>query len=120
MSAGLVTALTGLAYSIDLGGRLVPIAGILMAWLLLRAVILLLASRLEHGSVRRWTLISGLTDLALGVVIALGVSISSLVIALFGPGEALVTSFAWILGASFVATGLLLLQIAECAAEQDV
>jgi hypothetical protein len=120
MSAGVVTAVAGLFYSLDLGGRPVPIAGIVMGWLFLRSLILLLASLLEHGSVRRWTLISAATDLVLGLIIVLGVSISALVIALFGQGEPLVTSFAWVLGASFVATGLLLLQIAECAAEQDV
>ena len=120
MLAGLVTALAGILFTVDLGNRTVPIVVIVIGWLILRSLILGLASRLEHGAVRRWTLISALTDLVLGLLLAVGLSIASLVIALFGQGEPLLNSFAWVLGGSFVASGLLLLQVAECAEEQDV
>jgi hypothetical protein len=36
---------------------------------------------------------------------------------LFGPTPAIVATFAWILALSFVATGLLLLEVASCARE---
>jgi hypothetical protein len=43
-----------------------------------------------------------------------GLSITTIVISLFGPTEPLVASFAWFLAASFVANGLLLLEVASC------
>ena len=41
-------------------------------------------------------------------------SISSLVVALFGPIAGVVAAFAWILALSFVVTGAMLLEIASC------
>src|SRR5438477_428277 len=46
-----------------------------------------------------------------------GLSISTLVISIFGPTAELVASFAWILAASFVVNGLLLLEVASCTKE---
>lgn len=53
-------------------------------------------------------------DIALGLLLAAGLSIATIVISLFGPTEPLVASFAWFLAASFVANGLLLLEVSSC------
>ena len=117
MAAGVVTALAGLLFVIDpethFFPRVVPIIG----WLLLRSLILLGALTETAGSVRRWTAISAGLDFLLGVLLIAGLSISTIVISVFGPTRELVASFAWILAASFVVNGLMLLEVASCHRE---
>jgi phosphopantothenoylcysteine synthetase/decarboxylase len=91
----------------------VPIIG----WLLLRCLILAGASRESTGSVRTWTLLSAGMDFLLAALLAAGLSISTIVISLFGPTPELVASFAWVLAASFVVNGLMLLEVASCHQE---
>ena len=114
MAAGIVTALAGLLFIVDpethFFPRVVPIIG----WLLLRSLILVGALTETAGSVRRWTAISASLDFLLGVLLIAGLSISTIVISLFGPTRELVASFAWILAASFVVNGLMLLEVASC------
>ena len=114
MLAGAVTTLAGLMFLLNPTGRFVPTVTIVTAWLLVRSVVLLVSSRLAEGSVRVWIGLSAATDLVLGVVLLAGISIGTLVVALFGPTPGLVASFAWVLALSFVVTGLLLLEIASC------
>ena len=47
-------------------------------------------------------------------MIITGLSISTIVVSLFGPTRELVAAFAWVLAASFVVNGLLLLEVASC------
>ena len=120
MAAGIVTALAGVLFILDpethshFFPRVVPIIG----WLLLRSLILLGALTETRGSVRRWTAISAGLDFLLGVLLITGLSISTIVISLFGPTQELVATFSWILAASFVVNGLMLLEVASC--ERDV
>ena len=90
-----------------------PVVG----WLLIRAVILAAALTTTSGSVRRWTAISAGMDFLLGVLLIAGLSLSTIVISMFGPTRELVASFAWILAASFVVNGLMLLEVASCERE---
>jgi hypothetical protein len=117
MAAGGVTALAGLLFVTDpethFFPRVVPIIG----WLLVRSVILIVASRESGGSVRKWTALSAGMDFLLAVLLVAGLSISTIVVSLFGPTPELVASFAWVLAASFVINGLLLLEVASCAEE---
>ena len=53
-------------------------------------------------------------DLLLAVLLFAGLSIATLVVSVFGPTPPLVASFSWVLAASFVVTGNLLLEIANC------
>ena len=75
-------------------------------------------SRRLHGSVRLWTSVASATDFVLALVLLVGLSLSSVVVLLFGPTPAIVASFAWIVALSFVATGLLLLEVASCEREE--
>ena len=115
MAAGAVTALAGLLFVIDpethFFPRVVPIIG----WLLLRSLILIAGSHESSGSVRMWTALSAGMDFLLAVLLAAGLSISTIIISLFGPTPELVASFAWVLAASFVVNGVLLLEVASCA-----
>jgi len=117
MAAGVVTALAGLLFVTDpethFFPRVVPIIG----WLLLRSLILIAGSHESSGSVRMWTALSAGMDFLLALLLAAGLSISTIIISLFGPTPELVASFAWVLAASFVVSGVLLLEVASCADE---
>lgn len=112
--AGAVTTLAGTMFLVNSGVKFLPTISIVTAWLLVRSVILAVTTLRVHGSVRTWIAISAATDLALGLLLLVGLSISTLIVTLFGPTPEMVASFAWVLAVSFVATGMLLLEIASC------
>jgi uncharacterized membrane protein HdeD (DUF308 family) len=120
MLAGAVTILAGLLFATDPATKFLPTVTIIMGWLFLRSLILASAALLEHGTAKRWTAFSAATDFILSAALAIGLSISTLVVALFGATEDLITSFAWVLAISFIATGTLLLLLANCARREDV
>jgi hypothetical protein len=70
-----------------------------------------------EGSVRRWTAISAGLDFMLAVLLIAGLSTATIVISLFGPTRELIAGFAWVLAASFVVNGLMLLEVASCERE---
>jgi hypothetical protein len=117
MAAGGVTAVAGLLFLINPETHFFPMVTPVIGWLLVRCVILAIASGESAGSVRIWTGISAGMDFLLAVLLVAGLSISTLVISIFGPTAELVASFAWILAASFVVNGLLLLEVASCTKE---
>ena len=117
MLAGAVTVLAGLLFLLNRESKFFPIVNIVIGWLALRSIILGVKSRRVHGSVRTWTSVAAATDCLLALVLIVGVSLSSVVVLLFGPTTAVVASFAWIVALSFVATGLLLLEVASCERE---
>jgi hypothetical protein len=88
----------------------VPIVG----WLFLRSAILAYASTHTRGSVRLWTGISAGMDFLLAALLITGLSIAAVVVSLFGPTPPLIATFSWVLAASFVVTGILLLEVASC------
>ncbi|HET9356261.1 MAG TPA: hypothetical protein VFO42_08875 [Sphingomicrobium sp.] len=122
MLTGALTVLAGVLFATGPATRFfLPAITVVMGWLVVRAVLLMLTSRLTGGGVRRWTVISAATDLLLALVLLVGLQIAALVVALIGATAPLVASFAWILALSFVATGLMLLEVASCArASEDV
>ena len=119
MTAGAVTALAGLLFIINPETHFFPTVTPVIGWLLIRSVILAVASTESGGSVRTWTGISAGIDFCLALLLIAGLSISTIVISIFGPTPELVASFAWVLAASFVVNGLLLLEVASCTAKSD-
>lgn len=117
MVAGGVTALAGVLFIINPETKFFPTVTPVIGWLLIRAAILALASIESRGSVRVWTGLSAGMDFMLAMLLIMGLSISTLVVSLFGPTPQLIASFAWILAASFVVTGLLLLEVASCESD---
>ena len=116
MLTGALTIVAGLLFATGPATRFfLPAITIVMGWLLVRAVLLALTSRLTGGGVRRWTLIAAATDFLLALVLLVGLQIAALVVAVLGATAPMVASFAWILALSFVATGLMLLEVASCA-----
>jgi hypothetical protein len=117
MAAGGVTALAGLLFVVNPETHFFPMVTPVIGWLLLRCLILLIASRESQGSVRTWTALSAGMDFVLAALLIAGLSIATLVVSIFGPTRELVASFAWVLAASFVVNGLLLLEVASCERE---
>lgn len=117
MAAGIVTALAGLLFVLSPEAHFFPRVIPVVGWLLVRSVILFGALTETSGAVRRWTAISACMDLLLGILLIGGLSLSTIVISMFGPTRELVASFAWILAASFVVNGLMLLEVASCERE---
>jgi uncharacterized membrane protein HdeD (DUF308 family) len=117
MAAGVVTALAGLLFITNPETHFFPRVWPIIGWLVIRSLILSVATAETGGSVRRWTAFSAAIDFLLAVLLIAGLSISTIVVAIFGPTRELIASFAWILAASFVASGLLQLQVASCAEE---
>lgn len=115
MLAGALTTLAGVLFATDNATQFLSTISIIAGWLFLRSLVLIQAARLEHGSVRKWTAIAAATDLVLALILAVGLSIVTLIVSLFGATPSLITSFAWILAASFIATAMLLLEVAACA-----
>ena len=120
MAAGGVTALAGLLFVLDHETHFFPRVVPIIAWLLIRSLILIVGSREAGGSVRTWTALSAGMDFLLAVLLAAGLSISTLVVSLFGPTAPLIASFAWVLAASFVVNGLMLLEVASCSDQTAV
>jgi len=114
MAAGAVTALAGLIFVVNHESHFFPSVALVIAWLLIRSLILAGASLESKGSVRAWTALSAGMDFLLAVLLIAGLSITTVVISLFGPTPWLIASFAWFVAASFVVNGLLLLEVASC------
>jgi uncharacterized membrane protein HdeD (DUF308 family) len=114
MAAGGVTALAGLLFVLNPETHFFPTVVPIIGWLLVRSVILLGALTESRASVRTWTALSAGMDFLLAVLLITGLSISTIVISVFGPTAELVAAFAWVLAASFVVNGLLLLEVASC------
>lgn len=114
MGAGSITVLAGLLFMVNPERHFFPTVFPIVAWLLLRSLILALASRHAGGSVRMWMVISAGLDLLLAALLFAGLSVAALVVSLFGPTPQLIASFAWILAASFAVNGVMLLEVASC------
>ncbi|MBV9526772.1 hypothetical protein [Sphingomonas sp.] len=114
MAAGGVTALAGLLFLVNPETHFFPMVWPIVGWLVLRGVILGIGSTQARGSVRTWTGLSAGMDLCLAALLIAGLSIATIVVSIFGPTGPLIASFAWILAASFVVNGLLMLDVASC------
>src|SRR5438552_8163624 len=118
MTAGGVTALAGLLFVLNPETHFFPTVVPIIGWLLIRSLILIGALTESTGSVRTWTALSAGMDFLLAVLLTTGLSISTLIISIFGPTRELIASFAWVLAASFVVNGLLLLEVASSAKDR--
>jgi hypothetical protein len=120
MAAGGVTALAGFLFILNPETHFFPTVVPIIGWLVVRSIILAGASTETRGSVRIWTAISAGIDLLLAVLLIAGLSISTIVVSVFGPTRELIAAFSWILAASFVVNGMMLLEVASCEREAAV
>lgn len=114
IAAGAVTTIAGFIFVLNHETHFFPIVTIVIGWLLIRSVILGAGSVETSGSVRIWTALSAGMDLLLAIFLIAGLSITTIVVSIFGPTPPLIASFAWVVAASFIVNGLLLLEVASC------
>lgn len=117
MTAGVVTAVAGLLFILNPETHFFPTVWPIVGWLAVRAFVLAGEAIETRGSVRTWTAISAGMDFLLAALLITGLSISTIVVSVFGPTRELVAAFAWVLAASFVVNGLMLLEVASCESE---
>jgi hypothetical protein len=114
MAAGVVTAVAGLLFVVNPETHFFPTVWPVIGWLLIRSVLLAYAATHIGGSVRTWMGLSAGMDLLLAFLLVAGLSVSTIIVSLFGPTPEMIASFAWVLAASFVVNGLMLLEVASC------
>ena len=114
MAAGGVTAFAGLLFILNPETHFFPTVVPIIAWLLIRSAILAYASTHLKGSVRTWMGLSAGMDFVLAALLIAGLSVATIIVSIFGPTPQMIASFAWVLAASFVVNGLLLLEVASC------
>ena len=116
--AGIATLAAGAMFLAREETRFLPNITVITFWLLLRMLALGTATvQAPRSTIRRWTGLAAATDLALSVILILGLPLASIIVALFGTTSELIASFSWVLALSFLATGAMLLQIAACERE---
>ena len=106
--SGLITALSGAIFIALPPSGYIPVANVVIGWLLLRGLWIVVSAWRARArrAIAAWMGFSGIADLLLGLALILKLSIASLVLTLFGPTPEVVASFAIILAASFAATGV--------------
>lgn len=114
MLPGALTIVAGGLLAVHPLHRFVPMVWLVIAWLGARGVVLGATTTQVRGSVRIWTILAAGTDLTLGAVLLFGLSSSTLTLTFFGITPEIIGSFAWVVALSFVATGLLLMEVAAC------
>ncbi|MEO7655061.1 MAG: hypothetical protein ABIS23_05190 [Sphingomicrobium sp.] len=118
-AAGAVTTVAGLLFLISPSTHFLPTVWPVIGWLLIRSAILFWNSQHTGGSVRLWTGLSAGMDLLLAVLLIAGLSITTLIVGIFGPTPPLIASFSWVLAASFAVTGTLLIEVANCERQSN-
>ncbi|HYU11964.1 MAG TPA: hypothetical protein VEK82_05255, partial [Stellaceae bacterium] len=113
IASGGVTALAGLVFMLKRTNQFFPTVTLIIAWLVIRSLILVVTSRRATASVRTWTSLSAGMDFLLAMLLVAGLSVATIVVSIFGPTPPLIASFAWVLAASFIVNGLLLLEVAS-------
>lgn len=110
---GAITLAAGLLFMDGPFNAFVPTVRLVSIWLAARGAVLALTRFQARGSVRLWTLAAAATDLTLSALLFIGLSATTITITFFGPTHEIVSSFAWVLALSFVATGSLLIEVAS-------
>jgi uncharacterized membrane protein HdeD (DUF308 family) len=107
LGSGAATAIAGLLFVANpLAGHF-PVANVVMAWLVLRGGwMIAMGMRARNYRLAPWLVLSGAADLLLGFALLVGMQVSALVVALFGPTPEVVATFALILAASFLVAGV--------------
>ncbi|MCH8615782.1 hypothetical protein LZ016_06665 [Sphingomonas sp. SM33] len=116
--AGGATVLAGLRLVLDPGAGFFPVLNLVILWLVVRSAALAFAASRCKGSLERWFIFGAATDFLLAILLLSGLPIAVVVWGLFGRTSEIVATFAWVLAASFVATGVVLIAVAPAEASE--
>lgn len=114
IAPGFVTAMAGAVLLLGRYPALFPLVWWIIAWLVVRALVQLWSSVPVSGSVRFWTLLGAGKDLLFAAILLVGLTSFTLPALLFGPTPAVSFGLAGVLAFNFIATALLLLEVAAC------
>jgi uncharacterized membrane protein HdeD (DUF308 family) len=111
--AAVATLVAGIRLAVDPGANLFAVMNVVILWLVVRGAALLYSAARTRPPLGTWIGLAAATDLLLALGLLAGLPVALLVYGLFGPTPLIVAQFAWVFGASFIATGALLLAIAR-------
>lgn len=109
MAAGAITLIAGLLFIANPLLELFPIVFLIVAWLVARGALLLVASFRSPQPFAGVTTLAAVADLVLAAILVSGLPAAGFVASVFGPTPALVRSFGWVFATSFFVTGVSLL-----------
>jgi uncharacterized membrane protein HdeD (DUF308 family) len=98
-----------LGYVADTAFNIVLASYLILFWLLVRGSLMLVASMPWNGPGHAWLAASGFADLALFLVLLVGLPVMAFTLSLFGPTEEMIARFSLVIAISFFATGVSLL-----------
>jgi len=117
-AAAVASLLAGLRLLLDPDINFLTILNFVILWLIVRSAALLVSSRNSRRPLCTWVYLAAAVDFALAVLLLVGLPVAVLVYGLFGTTDQIVATFAWVLAASFVAGGWLLIAAAPLEATE--
>jgi uncharacterized membrane protein HdeD (DUF308 family) len=109
LGSGLLTVITGIVFINASWSGLFTLTAASLSWLLLRGAISLgigLQARFANAPDWFWLVLRGLTDLALGATLLLGLPMAMVVILLFRETHEMISHFGLLLAISFAVAGV--------------
>ena len=117
-AAALASLLAGFRLLVDPHVNFLTILNFVILWLVVRSAALFLSARGSDRPLCTWAYLAAAVDLGLAVLLLVGLPVAMLVYGLFGTTDEIVATFAWVLAASFVAAGWLLVAAAPLEARE--
>ena len=108
----------GLRLALDPSANFFAVFNLVILWLVVRSAALLFSGRHSPSPQCNWIYMAAAVDFLLALLLLAGLPVTVLVYGLFGQTSQILATFAWILAASFVAAGLLLLVAAPVEARK--
>jgi uncharacterized membrane protein HdeD (DUF308 family) len=115
LASGALTLIAGMFFVASGWTGLLPLANVVMIWLLLRGLVSLdvgLHSRNTLAANWEWLVTRGAVDLGLGAMLLMGIHITAVMLLLLGSTREIAAAFGLLLAASFAVAGMGLITIA--------
>ena len=117
--AAVATLLAGVRLVADPSANFFAVMNMVILWLVVRGAALLFSAARTRRPLGSWIALAAATDRMLALGLLAGLPVALLVYGLFGPTPQIVATFAWVFGASFIATGALLLALTRFGEATD-
>lgn len=107
-AAAVASLIAGLRLALDPNANFFTVFNIVILWLMMRSAALFFAGTRLPRPVCTWTWFAAAVDFLLAVLLLAGLPVAFIVHGLFGPTGRIVATFSWIVAASLIAAGSLL------------